>query len=128
MDKVARTTANASPSAIEKVRSIWRYDGALLRLQAMGRIRRFYYVRTVYGSPAKDGAIAFEGVREGQTFSGRAFVFAPACAPLPYSVRGSISADETAIKLQGSRPVPDAQCNVKSYNESELVFVSAATP
>src|SRR5258706_4631594 len=64
-----RVTANINGSG-----TLWHFRGSLVRLEAIGRVRRFYYVNP-QGSPAKTGDMAFEGVRSGSIFSGRAFLF-----------------------------------------------------
>jgi hypothetical protein len=102
--------------------SMWDHGGSIVRLEAIGRARRFYFVQ-VYGAfPAKNGDLAFEGVREGPTYSGRAFQFADNCAPLAFLVKGSVSADESTVKMQGRKPQRSAQCDIVSYVNEELVF------
>jgi hypothetical protein len=101
---------------------IWNHDGSIVRAEAIGRTRRFFYVEVRGGSPAKSGDVAFEGVREGPTYSGRAFQFAENCAPLGYLVKGSISADESTVKMEGIKPLRDSQCRIAGYVNQELVF------
>jgi hypothetical protein len=100
----------------------WNHDGSIMRLEAIGRARRFYYAEVPGAVPARSGDIAFEGVREGPTFSGRAFQFAQNCAPLGYLVKGSVTADEATVKMEGRKPHRDAQCNIVSYANEVLVF------
>jgi hypothetical protein len=102
--------------------SMWNHDGSIVGLDAVGRTRRFFYVEVRGGFPAKSGDIAFEGVREGPTFSGRAFQFTEKCAPLAYLVKGSMSADEFAVKMEGRKPQRDSQCRIVGYVNEELVF------
>jgi len=101
---------------------IWNHDGSIVRLEAVGRARRFLYVEVRGGLPAKGGDIAFEGIREGPTYSGRAFQFAENCAPLAYLVKGSVSSDESTVKMVGRKPQRDSQCSIVSYVNEELVF------
>jgi hypothetical protein len=100
----------------------WTHDGSIVRLEAVGRARRFLYVEVNGPRLARSGDIAFEGVREGPTFSGRAFQFAENCEPLAYLVKGRVSADESTVKMEGRRPYRDAQCNIVSYANEALVF------
>jgi hypothetical protein len=100
----------------------WNYGGSIVRLEAIGRARRFYYAEDPSAVPARSGDVAFEGVREGPVFSGRAFQFAENCAPLGYLVRGSVSADEATVKMEGRKPQRDAQCNIVSYANEALLF------
>jgi hypothetical protein len=102
--------------------NLWSHDGSILRLEVVGRARRFYYVDPHGGVTAKSGDIAFEGVREGPTYSGRAFQFTENCPPLAYRVKGSISVDEATLKIAGRKPRRDTQCHTVSYSDDELVF------
>jgi hypothetical protein len=101
---------------------MWTHGGSMVRLEAVGRVRRFYYVEVQGAFPPRNGDIAFEGVREGPTYSGRAFQFAASCAPLAYLVKGSVSTDEATVKLQGLKPRRNAQCDIVGYANEELVF------
>jgi hypothetical protein len=101
---------------------MWTHEGSVVRLEAIGRARRFYYVEVHGAFPAKTGDIAFEGVREGPTYSGRAFQFADNCTPLAYLVKGSVSGDESTVRMQGRKPHRNAQCDIVGYADDELVF------
>ncbi len=124
--RTQQASLGVSPEATEGQGSLWTYAGSYLRLEAVGRSRRFYFAGLRRGLLAKDGDVAFDGVREGPAFSGRAFLFTENCAPIPYAVRGSISTDETTIRLRGKEPRRDARCNVVSSVDSELVFTLAS--
>src|ERR1700724_3696 len=39
--------------------SLWNHDGSIVRLEAVGRARRFYYVEPRAGLSARSGDIAF---------------------------------------------------------------------
>jgi hypothetical protein len=112
-----RVTANT----INGSGTLWHFRGSLVRLEAIGRVRRFYYVNP-QGSPAKTGDMAFEGVRSGSIFSGRAFLFLDKCPPIPYYVKGAASPDGSAVKLKGKIPRTDPECRVLSHDDAELVF------
>lgn len=111
-----------APNSVQVRVSLWNHNGSVLRLQAVGRSRRFYYVEPGAGLPAKSGDMVFEGVREGLTYSGRSFHFSEKCTPIAYHVKGSVSPDETTVKMRGRRPRSDAQCHIVSYVDEELVF------
>ena len=102
--------------------TLWNHDGSTVRLEAIGRARRFYIAGLRRGSAAKAGDPVFEGVREGPAFSGVAFLYSEKCPHLAYQVRGSVSPDETTIKLRGSRPSYDVQCKIVGYTADELEF------
>jgi hypothetical protein len=128
-----RSTAHNQPPAFSVARNaaatrVWAYDGGLLRLEAAGRMRRFYYAERSPGSFAELGAMVFEGVREGPTVSGRAFSFSADCAPIAYQVKGSVSPDETAVKLRGRKPLRDGACKIVDYSDDELNFTLASLP
>jgi hypothetical protein len=118
-----RTAASGLPNAVAI--TFWNNDGSIFKLEASGRVRRFYFTNPGPVVAAKAGDLAFEGVREGQSFSGQVFLFNENCAPLGYTVKGSASADEATIRLHGKKPRRDAQCAVSGYGESELVFTLA---
>jgi hypothetical protein len=129
---VARPMVQIQKPALSILRNaatsrLWNNDGSLARLEAIGRTRRFYYTEPDQGSPAKPGTIVFEGVREGPTFSGRAFSFSADCAPLAYPVKGSVNRDETAVKLRGRKPLRDGACKIVGYGDQELNFVMEAS-
>jgi hypothetical protein len=111
-------SSNAGQAAMD----LWNHDGSILRLESVGRARRLYYVEPHGGATAKSGDIAFEGVREGPAYSGRAFQFTENCPPLAYRVKGSVSADEATLKIAGRKPRRDAQCHIIGYSDDELVF------
>lgn len=121
--KRGRILAGLSKNAVSG--TLWNHDGSTVRLEATGRGRRLYYVSLAPGAPAKAGDEAFEGVREGPVFSGLAFSFSENCPPDSYPVRGSVSADESVIKMHGKRPRRDAQCSVSGYGDDELTFTLA---
>jgi hypothetical protein len=101
---------------------IWNHNCSIVRVEAIGRSRRFFYVEVRGGFPAKSGDMVFDGVREGPTYSGRAFQFSEKCAPLAYLVKGAISADESIVKMEGIKPQRDSQCRVVGYVNEALVF------
>jgi hypothetical protein len=118
--EIERPAANGSPDAAQG--GLWRYGEAKLRLDAFGRARRFHFVEARRDIPARPGDLAFDGVREGPTYSGLAFAYAQGCEPLSYQVRGAISPDEGAITLGGREPRRDARCNIVGAADRELVF------
>src|SRR5215469_8431073 len=92
--------------------SMWTYEGSIMRLEAIGRARRFYYDEVHGAFSAKNGDIAFDGVREGRILSGRAYQFTANCTPLAYIVKGRVSADESMVKMQGIKPDRNARCDI----------------
>jgi hypothetical protein len=105
---------------------LWTWSGSALRLDMIGRARRFTFVGLRRGLLAKDGDPAFDGVREGPTLSGLAFLYTENCAPIPYPVRGAVSPDESTVVLRGKKPRRDAACAVTGASDEELIFTLAS--
>ncbi len=119
-DRSARAAVNKAPVAASN--TLWNHDGSTVRLEAIGRARRFYFAGLRRGAPAKGGDVVFDGVREGPALSGVAFVYSEKCPATAYQVRGSVSPDETTIKLRGKKPGYDGQCKIAGYADEELEF------
>ena len=90
-----------------------------MRLESVGRTRRFHFVDA---GPGRNADVVFDGVREGPTFSGLAYLATGDCPLTEFHVKGSINADETAIFLRGKRPLYDGGCKVAGYSDEELDF------
>jgi hypothetical protein len=116
-----RQFVTVTANALNGSGTFWNQAGSLLRLEAIGRVRRFVYLEPA-GSPAKRDDLAFEGVRSGSAFFGHAFLFSERCKPIGYYVRGALSPDGSSLTLQGRRPIPNAQCRIAGYEDAELLF------
>jgi hypothetical protein len=112
--------------------SLWNHNGSTMRLIAERTSRRF-----VYESPRPGiaelgiaaGVAAFEGGRNGNRYSGTAYVFSKKCGRAAYRVEGTVSSDEKTVLLRGRAPVRGANCRVSGYREDNLVFeLIEATP
>ncbi len=121
-------TAVASGEPAKNEGALWSFGGENVSLHALGSSRRFYFIEPRSGFAAKFGDLAFDGVREGPAFSGLAFLYTRNCAPLPYAVRGGVSADGATIALRGMEPRRDARCRVVGSEERELVFTRQGEP
>jgi len=71
---------------------------------------------------ARPGDIVFEGTRDGQTYSGTAYIFSKSCGRVAYMVAGNVSADERSVLLEGQAPLLDAQCQPIAYRRDQLRF------
>jgi hypothetical protein len=78
--KIRQQFVTVTTNAVNDSGTFWKQNGSLLRLEAIGRVRRFYYVEPV-GSPAKSDGLAFDGVRSGSVFFGHAFPATEMCEP-----------------------------------------------
>jgi hypothetical protein len=121
----ARARAEALAPPLQDGSSIWMHNDSVMRLEADGAIRRFYYVRPRDGmrkAGARPDSLLFEGRREGRRIFGTSHIFAKGCDPSPYSVTGTISEDEQEIVMYGIAPRLNPDCSLKGTRDDELVF------
>ena len=103
----------------------WLHNGSIMRLEASGKVRRFYYdvpragMRNVGVTP---GTLLVEGTRDGNTYAGTAYIFAKGCKPAPYAVSGSVSDGDRKITMTGQAPRLAADCSINGTREDTLVF------
>lgn len=109
------TAARAEPSQ-------WDHNGSIVNLFANGNKRQFGYAVPRPGLPVKPGNLVFTGVKEGQTYSGVAYVWSTKCGPAQYSVSGPVSEDLRTVTLYGKAPIRDGSCRVAGYRDDVLVF------
>lgn len=105
--------------------SLWMHNGSVMRLEASGTDRRFYYEIPRSGmlkAGARPGTLLFEGTRDGAIYSGVAYIFAKGCEPAPYAVAGEVSADDRRITMTGTAPRLAKDCSVTGTREDTLVF------
>lgn len=105
--------------------SHWLHNGSIMRLEADGNARRFYYVAPRAGMRrvgASNGTLLFDGVRNGETYTGTAYIFAAGCAPQPYPVAGTVSAGNNRVVMVGRAPRIGKRCDVTGYRDDTLVF------
>ena len=105
----------------------WNHNGSVMRLTASGQARTFSYEQprsVLVNAGVRRGTTLFDGTRSGNRYSGTAYVFSRDCpgSPLAYSVRGSVSRNDTQVTLSGSRPVY-ANCRATGRSTTDtLVF------
>jgi hypothetical protein len=105
--------------------NLWTHNGSLMRLVANGATRTLLYEKPRDGmlnAGAKQGSIVFEGSRNGNAYSGTAYIFARGCKPQGYSVSGGISDGERRITLYGQAPKVSDGCKVQGTKDDTLVF------
>jgi hypothetical protein len=116
----------SSPQAVNPSASaLWSHNGSVMRLETDGA-RRFF----VYESPrpglikagAKRGDVVFDGKREGDIYTGQAFIFSKRCGPQGYPVNGYVSDDERSVTLEGLAPILGDDCSLKSGKPDVLRF------
>lgn len=105
--------------------SRWLHNGSLMRLEASGPRRRFFYVAPREGmrrAGVIPGTLLFDGARDAGRYSGTAYIFAAGCAPEPYKVDGFVSGGDRRIVMFGQAPRVGARCEVTGYRDDTLVF------
>lgn len=131
-DKRVVTSADASPSPDASAphptaKPSWLHNGSIMRLEASGNGRRFYYeapragMRNVGVTP---GTLLFEGTRNGDVYSGTAYIFAKGCRPAPYAVTGVVSDDDRRVAMSGQAPRVGRDCSIRGTREDTLVFTA----
>lgn len=105
--------------------SLWMHNGSVMRLEARGPERKFYYETPRSGiqkAGARSGTLLFEGTRDGQIYSGVAYIFKRGCEPAPYAIAGEVSEDDRRITMTGRAPRLDNACAVSGTKDDTLVF------
>lgn len=110
------------PSAAISQGTMWLHNGSLMTLKASGGQRQFYYHTPRAGVPVTPGTLLFEGIRSGNTYSGRAYIFSSICGPTAYQVTGIVAADQRSVTMHGKAPRLDARCQTIGNRDDVLVF------
>lgn len=103
----------------------WDHNGSRMQLRADGAKRTFVYDKpreAMQKAGARQGTILFEGQREGDTYSGTAYIFSRRCGPQSYFVSGPVADDERTVTLYGDAPVVGKSCRVEKTKSDQLVF------
>ncbi|KMW59076.1 hypothetical protein AIOL_004057 [Candidatus Rhodobacter oscarellae] len=88
--------------------SCWWHNGSLMRLQAFGNQRNFYYENPregLWNAGVRRGTLLFNGTKSGNWYSGLSRVFSSSCPgnPLEYFVEGPVAPNQTQVTMQGTR-------------------------
>ena len=102
--------------------SLWDHNGSIVSLEASGATRKFYYSTPRSGLPVTKGTLLFDGRKEGDRYSGIAYIFSSRCAARSYQVSGPVAADQKSVTLYGKAPRVDATCKVTGHTDDALVF------
>jgi hypothetical protein len=111
--------------------SSWTHNGSVMTLSSNGDSRRFVYQQPREGMldvGVSPGTTLFEGSRQGNRYSGTAYIFSPGCNPAPYAVSGTVSNDERTIVMRGKAPRINDGCGIKGYRNDTLVFNFVPSP
>lgn len=107
--------------------SCWTHNGSVVRLKASGENRRFLYEKpksSLVAAGVKKGTLLFNGVKDGNWYSGTARVFSKACPgePLEYAVEGPVNGQQTKVTMTGEREVYEDCEATGRYTTDTLVF------
>lgn len=105
--------------------SIWDHNGSTMKLTANGARRQFTYERPRSGMRkrgVRKGDVLFDGVRDGEFYSGTAYIFTKRCGKVGYDVLGSVSNNDTRIVMRGNAPRLDGACRRVGSKPDKLVF------
>ncbi|MBG6201229.1 hypothetical protein IWQ48_002367 [Labrenzia sp. EL_13] len=107
--------------------SCWDHNGSLMRLQAQGNQRWLSYEiprDVLRPAGVQRGTLLFNGVKNGNWYSGTARVFSKFCpgSPLEYSVEGPVRGDQLQVTVSGSREVFNQCRPTGQYTSDTLVF------
>ncbi len=119
------STPNDTATPQPRGTAIWLHNGSIMRLEASGNSRRFYYEAPRAGmrnAGVNSGTLLFEGTRDGEAYSGTAYIFADGCRPAPYPVIGSVSDGDRRVVMSGRAPRLAADCSIKGTRDDTLVF------
>jgi tRNA A-37 threonylcarbamoyl transferase component Bud32 len=106
-------------------RSVWDHNGSVVLLKSSGADRAFYYDvprPEMSANGVTAGTLLFKGRRDGNIYSGTAYVFSKSCAAVPYAVKGPVSPGQTQVTMYGKAPQLDADCRTHGYRDDTLVF------
>lgn len=107
--------------------SCWDHNGSVMRLQAQGNSRWFYYERpksSLRAAGVRRGTLLFNGRKSGDWYSGTARRFSRYCPgePLEYFVEGPVARSQTRVTVRGTREVYERCRPTGRYTEDTLVF------
>ena len=107
--------------------SCWWHNGSLMRLVAQGNNRWFYYERPRAGLAVRPGTLLFDGVKQGNWYSGTARVFSKYCPgnPMGYYVEGPVAPDQLRVVVRGNREIHRGCAPTGRWTSDTLVFTYA---
>lgn len=102
--------------------TLWDHEGSTVVLETTGSSRRFIFSVPRPGVPVSRGSVLFEGTRQGDAYTGRAFVVSPGCGTQSYPVTGVVSSDQRTVTLSGRAPGLSASCEPTEPRPVSLLF------
>lgn len=118
----AREEASSNPT----ITSYWDHNGSVMGLARFDDQRSIIYVKprsALASIGIEEYTALFEGTTDdGHTYVGQAYAFSASCEPLPYPVKGTVSADNSRIVLEGKAPRRDRSCKTSGSKNERMVF------
>ncbi|MBL4733202.1 MAG: hypothetical protein JKY82_11515 [Rhizobiaceae bacterium] len=107
--------------------SCWDHNGSVMRLQAQGNQRWFYYEeprQVLRNSGVRRGTLLFNGRKDGDWYVGTARRFSKYCPgdPQEYSVEGPVRRDQLQVTVRGRREVHRQCTPTGNWTNDTLVF------
>ena len=108
--------------------SCWDHNGSIMRLSAQGSSRWLNYETTPHNwqwpAGVRPGTLLFNGVKNGEWYSGTARRFSKHCpgSPLEYHVEGPVLQNPLRVQVSGSYPVQNACRPTGEWRTDTLVF------
>jgi hypothetical protein len=115
---------------VPKGATFWKYNDALVYLEASGLARKFYLHRPserMIAKGAGPGMLFFEGNYKDNQYSGTAYFFSGTCGALPYYASGPVLDGYRRVLLAGQAPVVNPDCEVTAHRETILEFTLSAS-
>jgi hypothetical protein len=106
-------------------KSFWAHNRSIMYMTEDGTRRQIYYDDPRPGLQevgVRQGTLLFDGVADGTTLSGTAYVFAKDCHPLAFSAKGKLTREGKLITLIGKAPRIGTHCKVEGDKREELIF------
>jgi hypothetical protein len=116
---------SATDGAAQVAPTRWDHNGSQVSLSAEGPRRQFHYqVPADHLLPlgVLPGTLLFDGRRNGNQYSGTAYVFSKLCGALPYAVASPVSPDQRTVTMYGKAPIVDSSCRAVEYRDDDLFF------
>ena len=105
---------------------LWNHNGSVTRLIADGSSRKFIYENPRAGLSTvgiQSGSLLFAGRKNGDSYSGTAYVYSRNCGASAFQVSGTIAADQRMVTMYGKSPKKNGSCQTVDYSDETLTFV-----
>ena len=121
----ARSQNPAPSSSAAPPGSYWKNDQSIMRLEATGIRRKFYFYTPSddqLKAGAKVGSLRFDGKISESGYAGTAFLYSEKCGRLAFRVSGEIEESDGRVILSGRAPRVDSDCQEVGTTDQKLVF------